>query len=228
MLGRASGVAAACAVLLMVASLAQNRYTERRAQRLSVVHEDDQDGSTLNVYGADYVTPRAALASDSAMHPAQGEGERPLHFVSEAAPTGFLPPSVEVVGGKRDGAADSRRDTTRTLTLRVRAAGAYRISMRVPRSRLAGWRMGAEHALPLPAMRGAAAPAESYVRLDWVAPPDSGLLLALTLSGSEPVVIHAAASRYATTPAAAALMRTLPPWTDSHSVAVTGTWWKEP
>jgi hypothetical protein len=232
-LGRASGVAAACAVLLMVVSLAQHRYTDRRAQRLSIVHQDDvhqddQDGSTLEVYGADYVTPRAALASDSAVHPAPDEGERPLHFVSEAAPTGFLPPSVEVIGVKRDSASSSGRDSTRTLTLRVRAAGAYRISMLVPRARLAGWRLGAGHPLPLPAAQGAAAPTESYLRLDWVAPPDSGLLLSFALRGSEPVAIHAAASRYATTPAAAALARALPPWTDSHAVAVTGTWWKEP
>jgi hypothetical protein len=221
--GRAASIAAAAALALMTVSLLQPRYTERRAQRLAIVHDQDDNESTLRVYGADYMTPRLALAGDSAMHPAAGSGERPLEFVANAEPTGFPAPSIELVSGKVESATGSR-----TITLRVRSKGAYRISITAPTVQLLGWRLAADPPLSLPAVRNGRRPADPYARLDWVAPPDSGLLLALHVRGSERVPIHVAARRFITTPPAAALRRALPPWTDSHAVAVNGGWWEEP
>ncbi|HEU6451633.1 MAG TPA: M28 family metallopeptidase [Gemmatimonadaceae bacterium] len=226
--GLAAVVALAAALLLMGVSLLQPRYTERRAQRLAVVHYQDGGESELRVYGMDYMTPRLALATDSAMHPAPGSGERPLEFVAPAGPTGFIAPSVEIVAEKVDSAASLRPDNSRTVTLRVRSKGAYRVTIMAPRVQLLGWRLAPASAIPFPTMqRGAGPAADPYLRLDWVAPPDTGLLLSLTVRGSEGLTLHVAASHFTTTTAAAALRRTLPPWTDFNAIAVTGEWWKE-
>jgi hypothetical protein len=221
-LGRAAGIAAACAAVLMIVSMAQHRYTERRAQRLVVVHDDDEGESVLRVYGADYTTPRAALVRDSAMHPAQGEGGRPLGFVKVVDQTGFPPPTIELLDASTDSAAQ-----TRTLTLRARSAGAYRLRIMVPRIRNAGWWLQAQLPFALPALLQGT-PLTAYDPLDYVAPPDTGVILLLRVRGEERLQLHIEAMRYATTPAAAALMRTLPRWTDSHAIAVNGAWWKEP
>jgi hypothetical protein len=227
--GRVAVVALTAALLLMGVSLLQPRYTERRAQRLAVVHYQDDGESELRVYGMDYLTPRLALAADSAMHPAPGLGERPLEFVAPAGPTGFAAPSVEIVGESVDSATSLRPDSSRTLTLRVRSKGAYRISIMAPQVQLLGWRLAAASPIPFPTMqRGAGPAADPYPRLDWVAPPDTGLLLALTVRGRERLAVHVAASHFTTTTAAATLRRTLPPWTDFNAIAVTGGWWKEP
>ncbi|HEU4585829.1 MAG TPA: M28 family metallopeptidase [Gemmatimonadaceae bacterium] len=226
--GRAAIVALAAALVLMGVSLLQPRYTERRAQRLAVVHHEDDGESTLRVYGMDYMTPRLALAADSAMRPAPGSGERPLEFVAPAGPTGFSRPSVEIVGEKTDSATRIGPDTSRTVTLRVRSKGAYRISIMAPKARLLGWQLAAAQSIPSPRMQQGAEPGDPYLRLDWVAPADTGLLLSLTVRGSERLTLHVAASHFTTTTAAAALRRTLPPWTDFNAIAVTGGWWKEP
>lgn len=212
--GRAAVVALLAALLLMCVSLLQPRYTERRAQRLYVVHHQDDDGSTLRVYGADYVTPRLALAADSALHPVPGSGERPLEFAAPSGPTGFAAPSIEVVGEPAESSGAAR-----TLTLRVRAPGSFRIRLLLPRARLAGW--------SLPVALPTTADSEGYTRLDWVAPSDSGILISLDVHGDAPLSLHAAASRFTTTAAAAALARRLPPWTDFNAIAVNGAWWKE-
>jgi hypothetical protein len=225
--GRAAIVAVVAALVLMTVSLLQPRYTERRAQRLAIVHDQDDDDSALHVYGMDYMTPRLALAGDSAMHPAPGSGDHPLEFIAAAEPTGLPAPSIEVVGETVDSATKSRPVAYRTITLRVRSAGAYRISITAPQLQVLGWRLASDP-FALPAIEKGRRPADPYLRLDWVAPPDSGLLLALTVSRSERLTLHVAAHRFFTTPAAAALRRALPPWTDSHAIAVNGVWWKEP
>ncbi len=226
--GRATIVALAAALFLMGVSLSQPRYTERRAQRLAVVHYQDDDEGSLRVYGMDYLTPRLALAADSAMRPAPGSSERSLEFAAPAGPTGFSAPSVELVREKVDSAASMGSATSRTVTLRVRSKGAYRISITTPDAQRLEWRLAAPSPIPLPTQQQGKESAGSYQRLDWVAPPDTGLLLSLSVSGSERLTIHAAASRFTTTTEAAALRRTLPPWTDFNATAVTGGWWKEP
>jgi MFS family permease len=225
--GRAAIVTGAAALLLMTVSLLQPRYTERRAQRLAVVHDQDDGASTLRVFGMDYMTPRLAVAGDSAMHPAPGSGERPLEFVATAEPTGFPAPGIQLVGEKVDSATRLRHVTSRTVRLRVRSAGAYRISIMAPQAQVLGWRLASDPFV-LPAIQTRGRPADPYLRLDWVAPPDSGLLLELTVRTNERLTIHVAARRFISTSAAAALRRALPPWTDSYAIAVNGAWWKEP
>lgn len=209
--GRATGWALAAAVLLMGASLLQPRYTERRAQRLRIVHYEDGATRSLHVYGMDYITPRAALAGEKAMRPAE-RTDRPLEFVAAAGSTGFEPPDIQLEG-------ESSRSTSgsRTIALRIRSAGAFRIRLLLPRDRIAGWSLPGR----LPSAPG------GYIRLDWVAPPDSGVLLSFDVRGAEPLSLSAAASRFETTPAAAALERTLPPWTDHHALAVNAASWTE-
>ena len=214
-LGRAALMAAGAAVLLIGTSLAQPRYTERRAQRLVVRHTEDGGASVLRVYGMDYMTPQLALSGDSAMRPAPDAGDRPLELDGPAGPTGFPEPSLQLVGEHADSATG-----TRTLTLRARSAGAYRFQMLIPRDRIVGWSLPAE----LPSRPSD----DGYLRLDYVAPPDTGVLFTLDVRGARRLAIHLDASRFATTPAAAALMRTLPSWTDSHAIAVNGYWWNEP
>jgi hypothetical protein len=226
--GRATVVALAAALLLVGVSLVQPRYTERRAQRLAVVHYQDDDEGSLRVYGMDYLTPRLALAADSAMQPAPESGERPLEFVAPAGPTGFAAPSVELVGEKIDSAAGLGAAASRTVTLRVRAKGAYRIGIRTPNGQPVEWRLAASpEPIPLPTLQQGKESTSSYPRLDWVAPPDTGLLLSLTVGGRDRLTIHVAASHFTTTTEAAALRRILPPWTDFNAIAVTGKWWKE-
>jgi hypothetical protein len=212
--GRATIVASAAALVLMVTSLLQPRYTELRAQRLAVEHHEDGSDASLHVYGIDYVTPRLALSADGAMRPVAGSGERPLEFVAPAGPTGFPAPTIEVVSDRPGGAAG-----TRALTLRARSPGTYRFRMLIPLAQLSGWSLPV--ALPKRARN------DGYIPLDWVAPPDSGIVFTLELRGDHPLAIHIAASRFATTKAGAALMRTLPPWTDSNAIAVNGAWWRE-
>lgn len=212
--GSAAIVATIAALALMGVSLLQPRYTERRAQRLTVIHDEDEGESTLRAYGMDYATPRLALAGYSAMHPAAGPGERPLEYEAPAGPTGFPAPKVELVD-ERAGGATGRR----SVTLRVSSPGAYRIRLLLPRERIDGW--------SLPVALPASPSGERYLPLEWVAPPDSGVVLSLQVRGEERLSIHAAASRFTTTTAAATLMRTLPPWTDSHAIAVNGAWWNE-
>jgi hypothetical protein len=210
--GRAALAALAAAIALMGVSLLQPRYTERRAQRLEIVHYQSADTSSLRVYGMDYITPRAALAGDDSMRPARNVA-RPLEFAAAAAPTDLAPPEIQVVEEQRpDGAGD-----VRTLTLRVRAARAFRLRLQIPRERIAAWSVPTE--LPAASARG--------VRLDWVAPPDSGVVFTLRVRGAEPLSLDAAAIRYESTTAAAALARTLPPWTDHHALAVNATAWTE-
>jgi hypothetical protein len=227
--GRATIAALGAALLLMVMSVLHPRYTERRAQRLQVAHYQDDGESTLRVFGMDYLTPRLALAADSAMHPAPGSGERPLEFMAPAGPTGVSAPSVELVGEKVDSSAGGGPFTTRTVTLRIRSKGAYRISIATPDAQLPEWRLAAApNPIPLPTLQQGKKSTGSYQRLDWVAPPDSGLLLSLEVRGSDKLTLHVAASRFTTTSEAAALRRMLPPWTDFNAIAVTGAWWKEP
>jgi len=209
--GRAALVVLAAALVLMGVSVLQPRYTERRAQRLEIVHYQSADTSSLRVYGMDYITPRAALAGDDAMRPARNVA-RPLEFAAAAAPTDLAPPEIQVVEESPDGAGD-----VRTLTLRVRAARAFRLRLQIPRERIAGWSVPTE--LPAASTRG--------VRLDWVAPPDSGVVLTLRVRGAAPLSLDAAAIRYESTTAAAALARSLPPWTDHHALAVNATAWTE-
>ncbi len=211
---RAPVAAAAAAIVLMGVSLLQPRYTERRAQRLELVHYQDESEPTLRVYGMDYTTPRHALAADSAMRPVPGSGDRPLAFVAPAGPTGLPAPTIEIVAEHTDSATD-----TRTLTLRARSPRAYRLRLRVVRSRLAGWSLPV--AIPGPMDE------DGDLRLDWVAPPDSGIVLSFDVRGAAPLSLHAAAIYFSTTPAAAALIRTLPPWTDLNATAVSDTSWKE-
>lgn len=212
--GRATLVALVAALALMGVSLLQHRYTEGRPQRLHLVHYDADGTSTLRVYGMDYATPRSALAGDSALRPVPGSGERPLEFVAPAEPNGFPAPTVAVVDQRADSAAG-----TRTLTLRVRSPGAYRLRIDLVRGRLAGW--------SLPAALPRSPSDDGELRLDWVAPPDSGIVLSLEVRGSDPLSLHAAASRFTTTPAAAALIRTLPPWTDVSAVAISAGEWSD-
>jgi hypothetical protein len=73
-----------------------------------------------------------------------------------------------------------------------------------------------------------AASDDDYFPLDWVAPPDSGIVFSLDVRGDDRPAIHLSAYRFATTRAGAALMRTLPPWTDSNAIAVNGIWWRQP
>jgi hypothetical protein len=213
-MGRTTIIAAAAALVLMAVSLLQHRYTESRAQRLAVVHHQDDDDASLRVFGMDYLTPRLALAADSALHPAPGSGERPLEFAAPAGPTRFPAPTMEVVSERRDGVAGTRR-----VTLRVSSPGAYRLRVLLPLQRLAGW--------SLPVALPRAASGDDTFPLDWVAPPDSGVVFSLDVRGDDRLAIHIAANRFVTTTAGAALMRTLPPWTDSNAIAVTGEWWHE-
>jgi hypothetical protein len=213
--GRAAIIAAAVAAVLMVASLLQPRYTELRAQRIAIVHSQDAGDASLRAFGMDYLTPRLALDADSTMRPVRDSDERPLEFVAPAGPTGFPAPTMELLSDRRGGVAG-----TRTLTLRASSPGAYRLRILLPLEQLAGW--------SLPMALPKAASDDDYFPLDWVAPPDSGIVFSLDVRGDDRPAIHLSAYRFATTRAGAALMRTLPPWTDSNAIAVNGIWWRQP
>jgi hypothetical protein len=106
--------------------------------------------------------------------------------------------------------ADSMGMARRRITLRFAAAGAYRMRVSLPRARLRGW------SLPLPLEQTASA---TRMTVAYVAPPDTGWVLALDLTGTEPLALRASAIRFETTPAADSVLRALPPWTDAHAVA---------
>lgn len=214
-LGRTSLGAAMLAVALMVVSLMQERYSERRPQRLVIMHVQRDTAASLRVHGMDYVTPERALARAPAMRPVPEQGSRPLAFALAAGPTGFPMPRLELLEERRDTAQG-----TRTLTFRARPEGASRLRILGPFDRVAGWSIPAE--LPSEAWEG------RYTRLDYVAPPDSGIRFSLLVRGNERIRIHIEAQRFSTTPAAAQLLRVLPPWTDAYALARNGVWWREP
>lgn len=213
-LGRATLGASAAAIVLLSVSLLQQRYTERRPQRLEIVHTESDSSSELHVYGMDYSTPRLALAGEPAMRPVPGQRGRPLEFAEPEGPTGFPAPRLELLEEHADSAGGDR-----TLTFRARASGASRFRILAPFDRIAGWSIPA--ALPSRAREG------GRLRLDFVAPPDTGVRFSLRVRGDAELAIHIDAIRFATTPAAAALLRRLPSWTDAYAMAVNGTTWDE-
>ncbi|HEU4641779.1 MAG TPA: M28 family peptidase [Gemmatimonadaceae bacterium] len=210
--GAAGWSAAICAVLALAAmgvSLARPRYTFARPQRLEIRHVEGPTSRTLRVVGEDYDTPRQALANAPEMRPVPGSGERPLVFQAPAGPTGFAAPAVRLLGTRADPA-----DGTRVVALRITAPGAFRIRLRAPAGRITDW------SLPSPMPRTAAA--RGRMGADFVAPPDTGWRLELRIRGAASLPLTVEALRAATTPAAAALRRRLPPWTDVHVIAVNG------
>ena len=209
--GRACLGAGALSVALFAASLAQDRYTELHPQRLAIRHLQHDRDTTLWVYGMDYITPRRALAQLPGMQPAPGQGKHPLSFVSAVGPTGFAAPRLELIADRPDTVQG-----TRTLTFRTHSPGAFRLRILAPFDRVAGWSIPAS--LPSGPGKG------GYLQLDYVAPPDTGVRFSLRVRGSKRVAIYVEATHFATTPAAAAVMRALPPWTDAHAVAVNGAW----
>src|SRR5690606_21643559 len=148
--------------------------------------------SSLRVYGMDYLTPRLALEGGTAMRPAE-VGARPLEFATAAGPTGFEAPAIQVEGEGVEGERAVGTTGVRRLALRVQPGGAFRIRLLIPRDRLAGW--------SLPGRIPSAIDAGGNIRLDWVAPPDSGVLLTLGVRGDEPLSLEVAASRFHTTTA---------------------------
>ena len=213
-LGRASLGAAAAALALLGVSLLQQRYTDHRPQRLAIVHVEGDSTSALHIYGMDYSTPRLALARDSAVHPIADRDDRQLHFVEAAGPTGFPAPRLELLEEHSDSAGG-----TRTLTFRALPDGAFRLRILTPHDRIVGWSLPVK--LPSWPSDG------GYLQLDYVAPPDTGVRFSLRVRGEKHIFVRTAATRFVTTPAAAALMRSLPGWTDAYSLATNEAWWYE-
>lgn len=212
-LGRAALAAGAVAIAALAVSLSQRPYTARRAQRLAVMHTQDGSDGELLVTGMDYDTPRRALASAPAMRATSDDGERTLEFAAAAGETGFAAPRLELLAAKADSAHG-----TRTLTFRATARGAFRLRLRVPGARLAGWSIPA----PIPVR----ASAGGSVQVDYVAPPDTGWVFSLNVRGEVPVPLELRAVRLHTTPAADTLMRALPSWTDAYALAVNEESWR--
>jgi hypothetical protein len=210
-LGRAALGASMLAIAALVVSLAQQPYTARRPERLAIMHAQDGSDGELLVTGMDYLTPRRTLASVPSMHPTS-TGARGTEFGTMAGPTGLAAPRLELLSTS----SDAERDV-RTLVLRASAPGAFRLRLRIPGDRIAGWSIPA----PLPARAVAGAP----VIVDYVAPPDTGWRLFLRVRGTAPVPLELSAIRSHATPAADSLMRALPPWTDAYALAVNeGSW----
>jgi hypothetical protein len=212
-LGRAALGAGVVAIAALVLSLTQQPYTARRAQRLAIIHTQDGSDGELLVTGMDYDTPRRALASVAAMRATSDDGERALEFAAPAGGTGFPAPRLELLSTQVDSAPGTRR-----LTLRATARGAFRLRLRVPGDRLAGWSIPA----PIPVRTST----DGSVLVDHVAPPDTGWVFSLDVRGNVPVPLELSAVRLHTTPAADTLMRVLPSWTDAYALAVNEGSWK--
>jgi hypothetical protein len=206
-LGTVGAVALAAGIVALVLSLGRFPYTPRRPQRLALVHEHDERGGTLRVYGADYNTPERALAHVEEMRPVPARPARRYAFERAAGPT-TLPDPTLVVVRRSEGAMTGAR----TLELRVSASGAFRLRLRLPARRIAAWSIPTT--LPTPART------DSVLVLDYVAPPDTGWHFSLRVRGEEPLPITVEAVRATATPSAADVMRRLPPWTDVYALAV--------
>jgi hypothetical protein len=205
-LGVAGVVALAAGVAALALSLGQFPYTPRRPQRLALVHEQDQIGGTLRVYGVDFNTPARALARVQGMRPVPARSVRAYTFGRAAGPTTLPDPALRVV--RRTNGANVG---TRTLELRASASGAFRLRLWLPAGRIAAWSIPTE---PPPASN------DSALVLDYVAPPDTGWHFSLDVRGEEPLPITVEAVRATATPSAAEVMRQLPRWTDAYALAV--------
>jgi hypothetical protein len=206
-LGVAGVVALTAGAVALALSLRQFPYTPLRPQRLALVHEQDQRGATLRVYGVDFNTPARALAGVRGMRPAPSQSARASAFERAAGPTTLPDPTLDAV----------RRATgpslgTRTMELRARASGAFRLRLRLPAGRVVAWSIPTD--LPSPAS------VDSALVLDYVAPPDTGWRFMLQVRGPEPLPITVEAVRAIATPSAAEVMRQLPSWTDAYALAV--------
>jgi hypothetical protein len=211
-IGRAALCAGAVAIVAITVSVVQFPYDARRPQRVVVVHDQDDSDAELVAIGMDYQTPRRALAGVPAMRAEPGGGERPLRYVAPAGPTGFPPPQLRLIATHTDTARD-----VRTITLRASAPGTFRLRLRAPANRIAGWSIPA--AVPEWNAEG------RTVLVDYVAPPDTGWLLSLSVRGEAPISLAVSGYWLHATPAADTLLRTLPTWTDAHALAVNGAAW---
>jgi hypothetical protein len=199
-------VALVAGVIALAISLGHFPYTPLRPQRLTLVHEQDQSGGTLRVYGVDFNTPTRALTRVAEMRPVSARSTRTHTFSRAAGPTTLPDPTLELV--RRTNAVTLG---ARMLDLRALASGAYRLRLRLPAGRIVGW--------SIPTARSALA-ADSQLDLDYVAPPDTGWHLSLEVRGEEPLPITVEAVRATATPSAAEVMRQLPRWTDAYALAV--------
>jgi hypothetical protein len=175
------------------------------------MHRQDGSDGELLVAGMDFNTPRRALAGATEMRAASDDSERTLEYAIPAGPTGFAPPRLELLSTTTDVARG-----VRTITLRAVGGGAFRLRLRAPSDRIAGWSIPT----PPPARR-----AGLPVSVDYVAPPDTGWRFSIDVLGAAPIPLELSAIHLRTTPAAGTLMRALPSWTDTHAVAVNeGSW----
>lgn len=212
-LGAMATAAAALAVVALAVSVAQPRYTFRHPQRLVIRHVESDAGRAVHVAGMDYTTPRAALAHVPGM---QATGDGPagsLDYARPADPTSFPPPRLDLLDARNDPARG-----TRAVTLRAIAPGAYRLQLTLPGDRLVAWSIPA----PLPDARTR----DGTIRIEYVAPPDTGWRFTLELRGDATVALRLAALRDAITRDAGEILRALPTWTDAHVIAVNERTWR--
>jgi hypothetical protein len=106
--------------------------------------------------------------------------------------------------------AERRTTRGRELELRLLQGDAYAAAIVAPASRSAAWRVAGDPADS----------AHAGARISFLAAPDSGWTVTLTVDGASPVTLETAAWRHRPTPAARDLMRRLPAWTDAYAESV--------
>lgn len=191
--GVAASLVAVAGVVGLVTLAFSDPYTPHRPQRIEIVHETDSAGAALVVRGSDWVGPQRAVAAvtDWPLGAPRLDGDVarfPAPRLSQPAPR------VELL-------ADRVGPGGRELDLRVLPGDAYRVGLRTGRAvrwRIAGDPERAWHA---------------GTRASFVAAPDSGWMVTVSVPDVERLGIEAAAFRHGTTEAAADLARRLPEWT---------------
>jgi hypothetical protein len=167
------------------------------------VHDAEGGRGEVRALGYEYVPPTRALAAVPEARMLPPSHGRPEALGVPAGPTRFAPPDVRVVAERTLGAE-------REIDLELRQGDAYALRLRVPAERLAGWSLSD----PLPAPRG------RHYDAHFVGAPDSGWRVTLRVRGTAPVTVAAGAIHAATTPAARAVMRRIPPWATVNAIAV--------
>ncbi|HEU4629479.1 MAG TPA: M28 family metallopeptidase [Gemmatimonadaceae bacterium] len=177
-------------------------YTPTRPQRLVVVHDGGAGTSQLVVDALDFVGPaRAIAAAGLTDDAARSDGA----FVYPAPPPPAPPPRITLLGERRLAGGG------REVDVRLELAGAYAARLTLPVGRAARWRIEGIAADSAPASR----------RASFVAAPDGGWQITISLPDAAPVVLEATAYRRGPSPAAAALLQRLPRWTAPYALVVT-------
>ena len=196
-MGRTSALCAAIAVCALAATGARSPYTPERPKRIWVEHEEQAgQPASLRLQGFDFPDLEALVA---ALPPGDWKREPARfrqHFARSAPPTGLSAPTLRLV-------SSSPGPNGRTVRLRVEAAEAGEITLRVPRERVRGW----DWPEPLPPPD-----ADEPLAFEVHIPAGAGWEASLHLEGAAPVWVECQQRLSVSTDALSALRAQLPAW----------------